>query len=148
MIEPKEIEIKNSKGELITYIIHKFPAVEGREIIAKYPLSSLPKLGEYAGNEEIMLKLMSYVSAVKEVDGKTQIYPLKTKAMINNHVDSWETLLRIEAAILEYNCSFFQNGRILDFLKDSAPKLQAWISKILTDSLAPLSQKEKPLSTS
>ena len=39
------------------FMLSKFPAVAGSEIIAKYPLSGLPKLGDYKVNEETMLKI-------------------------------------------------------------------------------------------
>ena len=66
MIEPKEITVETQKGEKRVYILSKFPAVQGREIIAKYPLSAMPKLGDYAVNEETMLKLMAFVAVPRE----------------------------------------------------------------------------------
>jgi len=139
MIEPKDFELNGKK-----YLLTKFPAIQGREIVCKYPLSGMPKLGDYAANEEIMLKLMSYVY-VKLNEG----VPLKleTRALIDNHVGTWENLMRIEAAMLEYNCSFFQNGRASTFLAGIAQKLPQWISKTLKDSLEQLSQTEKQPST-
>ena len=61
MIEAKTVTIDDKE-----FIISKFPAVAGREIIAKYPFSSLPKLGDYKINEETMLKLMHYVAVTIE----------------------------------------------------------------------------------
>jgi hypothetical protein len=139
MIEPKEIEIDGK-----TFIISKFPAIAGREIITQYLPSAAPKIGDYKNNEALMLKLMSYVG-VTIASGN--IVQLSTQALVNNHVGSWETLMKLEAAMLEYNCSFFQNGLISGFFGDIAQKLPQWISKILTDSLAQLSQKEKQPST-
>ena len=48
MIQPREITIADQDGKERRYILSKFPAVEGREIVAKYPISALPKLGDYA----------------------------------------------------------------------------------------------------
>ena len=93
MIEEKEITVKTQAGVDKAFIISKFPAIAGREIIAKYPLSGMPKLGDYQVNEETMLKLMCYVAA-KTPDGG-QI-ALTTKELINNHIPEWETLARIE----------------------------------------------------
>lgn len=140
MIQPKEIEVETQAGEKLTFIISKFPAVQGREIIAKYPLSAVPKLGDYAVNEETMLKLMSFV-AVPRADAE----PLKltTRGLVDNHCKDWETLARIEMAMLEYNVSFFGNGRGSTFLEAIARKAQALISKTLMDLSAQLSQKEK-----
>lgn len=143
MIEPKEVKIKTQdKGEK-TYIISKFPAIAGREVIAKYPLSGLPKLGEYAVNEETMLKLMSFV-AVKTDGGNVQ--SLSTKELVDNHVPDWETLARIEIEMMGYNCSFFQEGKISNFLDIIKANAKQLISSTLTDSLAQLLQTEKPAS--
>lgn len=135
MIEPKETIIDNR-----CFILSKFPAVAGREIITQYPLSGLPKLGEYKANEEIMLKLMSYVAIPT---GNGQSLNLTTRVLVDNHVGSWETLAKIEMAMMEYNCSFFQNGRISTFFEDIARKLPSWITKMLTDSLPPSSRTTK-----
>lgn len=138
MIEPKEIQIEGK-----TFILSKFPATVGREIIANYPLTALPKIGDYKVNEAAMLKLMSCVSFKKD---ETTFITLSSKSLIDTFIANWETLAQLEIAMLEYNCSFFQNGKISGFFKDFAKNLQVLITKILTDSLAPLSQKEKPLS--
>ncbi len=134
----KEIDGRN-------YTLSKFPAVAGREIIAKYPLSGMPKLGEYKVNEETMLKLMAFVQVDLENGVKL---PLNSAALVNNHVTSWETLAKIEFAMLEYNCSFFQDGRISSLFEDFAQKLPQWISKMLTALSAQSSGQDKPPSTS
>lgn len=124
MIEPIEKEIDGKK-----YVLSKFPAVAGREIIALYPASGMPKMGDYKVNEETMLKLMAYVSVILP---NGQSLALSNRQVIDNHVPSWETLAKIEMAMMEYNCSFFRDGRLSTFLQDVAQKLPAWISKTLT----------------
>jgi hypothetical protein len=142
-IDPQDFEIDGK-----VYILSKFPAIAGREIVAKYPISSLPKLGEYAVNEETMIKLMAYVGVYTTPDRNPErILRLTSRALIDNHVSGWEILAKIEMAMLEYNCSFFQNGRVSNLLRDFAQKLPALISKILTDSLGQLSPREKPPTT-
>lgn len=138
LIEPKELQIGDR-----TFIISKFPAVAGREIIAKYPTSGLPKLGDYQVNEETMLKLMSYVAVPQDARPPQR---LNDKRLVDNHVLDWEALAKIELAMLEYNCSFLQNGRALTFLEDIAQKLPTFVTKIVTDSLRQLSETEKPRS--
>ena len=124
LLEQKDIEID---GKI--FIISKFPAVAGREIVANYSLSAIPKLGDYKVNEDMMRKLMCYV-AIPNASG----VPLKmtTVALIDNHVGGWETLAKIEMAMMEYNCSFFQQGKISTFLDSLAEKLPSLITKILT----------------
>jgi len=139
MIDPKS-EIIDGKE----FILSKFPAVAGRKIMAMYPLSAVPKVGDYDVNEKVMLMLMQYV-AVKVGD---QVLPLTTQNLIDNHVGSWETLAKIEIAMMEYNCSFFQNGRISTLFEDFAQKLPQWISQILTQLSLSSLQTEKQHSES
>lgn len=139
MLEPKTITLKTQAGADKDYVISKFPAVAGREIVAKYPLSAMPKLGDYAVNEETMLKLMAYVG----VQAGDKIIPLTTRALVDNHVPDWETLARIELTIMEYNCSFFAKGVISNFLGDITLKAKALITKILMDSSVQSFLKEK-----
>lgn len=139
LLEPKPIVIMDGSGRERTFILSKFPAIQGREIIAKYPTSALPKIGDYAVSEETMLKLMSYVGV--EINGNVQRLNLRT--LVDNHVGDWETLAKIEMAMMEYNCSFFRNGRISDFLQDFALKSLPKILKTLTDSLGQSLPTEK-----
>jgi len=140
MIEPKEVTIETQGGESRTYVLSKFPAIQGREIIAKYPLSAMPKLGDYAVNEETMLKLMAFVAVPQ--DGREPL-KLTTRALVDNHVPDWETLARIEFSMMEYNVSFFGNGKGSTFLEAITQKAQQFLSKTLTDLSAQYSQKAK-----
>jgi hypothetical protein len=144
MIEPKEVQIVTMAGETKTYILSKFSAIAGREIVAKYPLSSLPKLGEYAINEEVMLKLMAFV-AVPLSGGEQK---LTTRALVDNHVPDWETLAKLEIAMLEYNTSFFLKGGILKVFDGLETKLRALITQTLTGLSAQSSQAARPRSKS
>lgn len=138
LLEPKEITLEEH-----TYIIHKFPAVAGREIVTKYGTSAVPKLGDYQVNEAMMFKIMNYVT-VKVGAGELA---LTSQALIDNHVPNWELLLKLEWAVMEYNCSFFQNGRLSTFFDDIAQKLPVWASKMWTALSAQSSQTNKPAST-
>lgn len=133
MLQPKEVSIKTQDGSERVYVLSKFPAIAGREIIAKYPLSAMPKLGDYAVNEETMLKLMGYVAV--NIDGKP--LQLTTRALVDNHVPDFETLMRIEVAMMEYNVSFFGNGLASGSFEGLARKAISWIVRTLTDSLPP-----------
>lgn len=144
LIKPSEFVIEDEVGNKLTYILSNFDAVNGREIIALYPTSGLPKVGDYAVNKAIMLKLMSYVAV--NVNG--QQLRLETEALVNNHVPDWETLAKIEMAMMEKNCSFFRNGRSWDFLENFSQTILQKISEILILSSAQLSPMEKPPSTS
>jgi hypothetical protein len=145
LLHAVEQTFKTPDGAERTYVLSLFPAVAGREIIAKYPLSATPKLGDYAVNEETMLKLMSFVGVPR--DGMEPLQ-LTTRALVDNHVPDWETLARIEMAMIQMNCSFFRDGRALTFLQGSAQQGQAWISETLTRLLAQFSKAAKQPSKS
>lgn len=134
MIEPIEKEID---GKI--YILSKFPAIPGREIITQYPTSAAPKIGDYQINEELMLKLMSYVG-IPRGDNLAPLM-LTTQSLINNHVPNFEALIKIEWAMMEYNCSFLADGRALGFLEGLATKAQALIMQTLTDFSVQSSKK-------
>jgi hypothetical protein len=140
MLEPKPIEIEGK-----TFLLSKFPAIQGREIVAKYPLSAMPKLGDYAVNEETMLKLMAFVGVPRD-SGEPLM--LTTRGLVDNHCKSWEVLAQLEMAMMEYNVSFFGNGKGSTFLEAITQKAQQFLIKTLTDLSPPSSQKSKPRSTS
>ena len=99
---PKKIEVNTLDGTKLNVIISIFPAVEGREILAKYPLSSIPKIGDYKVNHDTMLKLMSFVE-VEKADGS--YIRLNNHHLVNSWIPDADTLFRIELAALQYNCS-------------------------------------------
>lgn len=145
LIEPKELTLTTQAGVEKTFLLSKFPAIAGREIVAKYPVTNMPKVGEYQQSEEVMLKLMAHVAVVNS-DGTPQ--RLTTRALVDNHVGDWETLAKIEWSQLEYNVSFFAKGRSSDFYEHLIAQAQPWITKILTALSGPSSQAGKPPSTS
>lgn len=132
MLETKELTLTDASGVLRTFIISKFPAIAGREIVTKYPLSNIPKIGDYVQSEEIMLKLMSYVQAVTP-EGQT--ISLTTRALVDNHVGDWETLAKVEWAMLDHNCSFFKKGLSSGFSESISQKAVTWIIQTLMPSL-------------
>ncbi|MBE5250941.1 hypothetical protein [Mixta mediterraneensis] len=145
LIKPKDIEIKDVDGEMHTFVISRLPATLGREILAKYPLSNAPKIGDYEIGKEAMLKMMANVAVVR--DGAEIC--LKTQTLIDNHVPDGEALIRLELEMLRYNTSFFGNAGSKGFLpyllgkiSDSLPS----IIKTLMDSLQSSSQKNSPAS--
>lgn len=140
LLEEQEFEVETANGDKRTYIISKFPAIEGREIVTQYPITGVPKIGEYKLNKEIMLKLMCYVAVRTEDGGLLQ---LKTAELVNNHVPDWETLAKLEFKMMEYNCSFFGNGKASDFLSGLIENLQQSIMSTLTGLLQQFSQTNK-----
>lgn len=138
LINPKEITV-DYEGEELKFNIGKFPSTVGREIITKYPVANMPKIGDYAASEETMLKLMSYVERVYP----DRVQPLINKALVDNHIPSWEVLTKIEVETINYNCTFFRNGKAYDFLKKSMSLAEPKIIEMLTALSGQLSQAEK-----
>jgi hypothetical protein len=143
LIQPKELVVELPDGGAKKYVISKFPAIQGREIVAKYPTSALPKIGDYAVSEEVMLKLMGFVAA----ESSGNLIRLATQELVNNHVPDWETLAKIEMAMMEYNCSFFRKGTLSASLADIAQKSLQKIIETLTLSSESSSPQARPPST-
>lgn len=144
LIKPQEVEIVTMDGDTRKYTISRIPAIAAREIVAQYSMGAIPKIGEYATNEAMMLKMMRFVAVE---DGERSIL-LENKALVDNHVPDWETLAKLEMEVIKYNTSFFQNGKGLNFLEAIARKAEALISKTLTDLLAQSSKTDKQPSES
>lgn len=140
LLEPKEIEVSCINGTILKVTISKFPSVAGREIVAGYPLTAMPKFSEYKSNEEMMFKLMAFVDVTNN-QGFTQ--RMITRALIENFIPDWEALAKIEFAMMQYNTSFLDYGKISSFSETIAAKALAWSSKILTPLLARLSEAAK-----
>lgn len=143
LIKPIDFKITDPDGKEQVFILSNFPAVEGREIISKYPLTGLPKIGDYEENEKTMLKLMKYVA----IRINNQIVRLETKDLVNNHCRDWETLAKIELAMMEKNCSFFQKGRHWDFLENLTQTFLKKAQEMLILSSQQSSPMEKQHST-
>lgn len=139
LLEPKIEQIEDISGKTRTFRISKFPAISGRRIISKYPLSALPKLGDYAENEKTMLELMTYVEVIPDGEN-VQPIRLLTEEVINNHVGDWETLIKLEGAMLRYNTTFFTNGVLQGYMETLLQeKVVPIVSQILTNLLQALS---------
>lgn len=145
LIKPVEQTITTMDGEEITIRIGRLPATEGRRFVALFPVSALPKVGDYAVNEECMGLLMRYVEVVK-ADGYS--IRLTTKALIDNHIPDWEALAKCEKAAMEHNTSFFRDGRPLVSCEPLIQRTLRWVIKTLTPSLGQLLKNAAPPSKS
>lgn len=145
LLQPKEVQITTQAGDVRTYVISKPPAIAGRELATQYPTANVPKLGDYKTSEELMLKLMSFVAIIRP-DGSYQ--RLSNRALVDNHVPDWETLAKLEVAMIEYNVSFFARGGLSGDWKERGAKAAGWIIKTLTGSLVRSLQEGAPPSKS
>lgn len=143
-LQPKEITVATLMGEERTYIISKFPATVGREIMAEYT-AAMPGSGDYTKNEAMMFKIMAHVAV--NIPGRDAPLPLSTRALVDNHVPDWETLTKVELAIIDYNTSFFVNGRASTFSAASGTTALPNATAILTTLLGNLWQAAEQRST-
>lgn len=145
LLEPKEVKVVTLNGDEKTYILSKFPAVIGREIVCSYPISAIPKLNEYSANEGVMLKLMSFVGIPRAPQAGIEVEPLllTTRALVDNHVPDWETLVKIELEMMKYNTSFFREGVVSTFFGSLTTKVVQSITPMLMPLLRQLSEAIK-----
>ena len=131
MIDEKVVTIDGKE-----FIISKLPATVGREIVAKYAAGGKNILfgGDYEVSEKVMLKLMSYVAV--NVEGR--LIEVKTEELINNHIKSAMTLIKLEKEMMSYNFDFFTPDTISDFLTRLTKLADKESMRILTDLLGKL----------
>jgi len=143
MLEPKELTLTDMNGVAKTFVISKMPYYPAREVISQFIPTGSPKIGDYRENEKLSQIMFRYVSIVLP---EGQKLALTTPTLVENHVD-FKTGILLEKAMLEYNAGFFDYGAISNSLSGFAQTAQVWITKILTDSQARSSAKEKQAST-
>lgn len=139
LLKPSEIVLTDGEGVDRTFVLSKFPAILGREIVTQYPTTAMPKVGDYKTNEALMMKIMARVGVPRD-SGEPLL--LSTPDLVNNHVPDFETLLKLEWAMMQYNCSFFRNGKVSTFFGFIAQQARALISETLTASSAQSSAKD------
>lgn len=136
LLDPKEVVIEDKvKNEKKTFVISKIPAFQARTIMLQYvPTQLLNFNKDEAKVEEMILKLMSYVG-VKLADGR--VLRLETRDLVNNHCPSFETIMQLEAQMIDYNTSFFHDGKGLTFFQ----RLEALATEKITGILTVLSDR-------
>lgn len=136
MIEEKRVEIDGKE-----FVISKLPATVGREILFKYTSAGKNILtnGDYSVSEDVMLKLMSYAGVY--VDNR--LVEFKTADIINNHVKSAITLLKLEKEMWSYNFDFFTPDKISTFFTKLNELTEQKTTAMLTGLLDKLSQTAK-----
>lgn len=134
LIKPKDITIKDADGVERYYILSRLPYPVGRKVAAIYPVSNMPKAGNYQQSEEVMRDMFNFIHVNLGENGSM---PLSTLAMIENHVPDTTTGLRLEAAMLAYNFDFFGQGGLSGYLREFLGTHLPSIIKTLTPLLPP-----------
>jgi hypothetical protein len=138
-----EATFEDASGKSHKYLLYKIPAVAGREILCQWPLTALPKVGDYSANEGVALKMLSYVAVEKN---GTPIR-LSTTELVDNHVPDAVVMMRIEREMFKYNFGFFLEEKVLTFFERLTGMIDSKISEMLTASLQRSSPTEKRPST-
>ncbi len=108
------VQIPTGDGAtVITYNVHKFSPLDGRAILAGYPLAILVKEHTYDGNVAAMKMLMKYVSIT--VDGE-EVH-ITDDELLNQHIPDWWTLVQLEFECLKFNCSFLAGTNFYEVAK-------------------------------
>jgi len=136
LIKPEPFILQDENGKDIKFILSNFPAVEGVEIVSTFPMSALPKIGDLAMFQGVMLKIMGYVA----VESNGVQIRLSTKDLVNNHCQDWETYIKVIWKMMEKNCSFFRDGRGCDFFES----LTQMILRKISETLIRLSEQSSP----
>lgn len=140
LIDPVSVAIKDSNGDERNFTIGKMPATIGREVLAKFTLSNLPKVGDYDVSHEAMLKMMRFVETESGIR-------LTTTALVDNHVPDGEALMRLEIEMMRHNTSFFGRagnqslgGFLLARIQEYVPSIMQTLTAFLQQSSPPDSQ--------
>lgn len=139
MLKPKEITVVDIDGEEKKYIITRFPATAGMEILYKLPTAGIPKIGDFEVLKETRDDIFKYVYAV--TDGGE--IALTTKALIDNHVTDGTTAYKILGAMLSYNFHFLEQFSSGKFFGSISEKLLSTARSLLTEFSAQSSAKNK-----
>ena len=132
LIKPNLIEIKNIDGDILKFNISRLPAIVGREIIAGYPTSMIPKVGDYKVNEALMIKLMSYVEGY---NGNDEPIALNGYHMINSYVTDTTTLMLLEFEMLKYNFPFLNFGKNKGFIENMTEKVKVIAFDVISKAM-------------
>lgn len=134
LIKPKEIKIQDMDGNEHTFVISRLPYPVAREVAAVYPVSNMPKVGDYKASEGVMLKLMKHVAIQPE---ESDMIRLVNIDLISNHIPDATVGLKLEAQMLAYNFDFFGQGGLSAFLKRFSETRLPLIIKTLIPLLPP-----------
>ena len=132
LIKAKSIEIKDIDGNILKFNIGRLPAITGREIVAGYPTSMIPKVGDYEVNETLMIKLMGFVEGY---NGNGDATILNGVHMINSYIPDATTLMLLEFEILKYNFPFLNFGKNKGFIDNITEKVKVIAFDVISKAM-------------
>lgn len=144
LLKPKTVTVKTMDGDVKTVIISRLPGLVQREVMAKYPTSALPKIGDYATNEEMALKMLSYCEVETSAGTKVR---LTTRDLIQNHLEDFRAIGSVEMEVVKYNFDFFGLGNGSHSLPDLGRAVITWTIKTWMELWPVLLEQAKQRST-
>ena len=113
LIDSERKTFTDVNGKNHIYQIGKVPWMSGgREILAEYIPSGLPKVGDYQKNERLARIL--YANVIK-IGKEGAQFPLITDSMIENHVPDVKVAMELEAAVFDKSTDFLILGKVLEY---------------------------------
>lgn len=144
LLQPKSVTVRTATGDEREYLIGKFPALPGIELVTRLGSAAAAVGRDPQPAIDLISRLLAYV-AITGPNGEP--LPLKTEALVNNHIPDWETGLQLVKEVAVYNTSFFQNERTLASLAGFARTFRLKNIETLMGSLERLSPKGAQPST-
>ena len=125
------------KGKEHKYFIGKIPWMGGgREVLAEYLPTALPRVGDYKRNEDLARILYANVVAI---DSDGNHFPLTTDSMINNHIPDVKVALELEAAAFDKSTDFLILGKVLEYRTAWSLTVESFIANLPTQLVKLLS---------
>lgn len=132
-IEAQKHKLIETMGKVFRVL--KMGVYDTRKVVMTYPLSLIPKLGDYAINESLSDLLMKYVEVeVSLPDGRKHWLKLENRQLVEQHVDPMQ-ILPLEIAVLDHTTGFFSSGKFQDLVADQLIFLGRNVIEMLTQSL-------------
>ena len=111
LLDQKEVTVSSQDGEEKTYLVSKFPADPGMELVVDVACIA----GGLATNNpspEAMIAVIDKALGYAAIPGPNgDPIPLNTAALRRSHIPDWEAKLALFFEVAKHNVGFFRNGR-------------------------------------
>lgn len=146
MRKVKSIKIKDMEGKECQFRLTQISTTDSMKLMLMGVTSGvttiMPKLAQ---DEELQEKLTIIIMKnVEKRVGKDEYIPLKTMALIDNHIDP-HLLYKLADLMIDFSMGFTIAGILQKFLKSITEKVPAITQTILTTFQRSLSEKDTQL---
>ena len=121
------------------YRISELPTMLARDVMMNYPLTLLPKVGNYGENERLFKLLMKHVEVQPEPDKNPDWWiRLDTEDSINQNVSA-KGVLELEKEVIDFSTDFFSSGKLTQIGTTLGELARNILTNIVLQSIAELS---------